>query len=256
MVSGVDQAIVEVVAERRRNPVGVSERGTALLCSIIGAFECATTDQGVWWNAERWLAAEAAWSERVRSRLDALASSLEERDGERWIKRGDVVAQDDSLSFFLAAMAWGFGPTGYGWRRTVDVLDGSGEDRVIAVVECMREVPPESPRDAFLGWSRGGEAKLVGVGTAFGSKLAYFAAYDRNAGRGPLIADRNTAWAIWAVAGISDSRGRADRYEEYVRWAEKAAATGGHHSDDVERALFVLGPGVIEAAKHKNPLVP
>ncbi len=93
------------------------------------------------------------------------------------------------------------------------------------------------------------EPRLVGEGhlaldTAFASKVAYFASFDRDRGRGPLIADLNTAWALWALAAIWDSRSRAALYADYVAWAERWAADLNCRPDDVERALFIIGPSI------------
>ena len=111
-------------------------------------------------------------------------------------------------------------------------------------VDTVRDEATISVAAAFRAWSWGGRAKLPGLGTAFASKVAYFAAYDREAGTGPLIADMNTAWSLWALAGVWDSRRTADHYADYVTWAEHQAIDLDCRSDDVERALFDLGPRI------------
>jgi hypothetical protein len=85
---------------------------------------------------------------------------------------------------------------------------------------------------------------LAGVDTAFASKVAYFGVYDRPGRAGPLIADRNTAWAFWALDGLWDIRATAAFYGRYVSTSEGWAEGSDWRSDDVERALFVLGPHV------------
>jgi hypothetical protein len=86
-----------------------------------------------------------------------------------------------------------------------------------------------------------GDAKLAGLNSAFASKIAYFVCCSSN-GAGPLIVDENAAWAAWALADIWDSRKGANNYDRYVRWAHDRAAELRCRPDDVERALFVLGP--------------
>jgi Putative 8-oxoguanine DNA glycosylase OGG-like protein len=61
---------------------------------------------------------------------------------------------------------------------------------------------------------------------------------------GPLIADTNTAWSLWALHGTWDSRNDGAQYSAYVAWSERLARLLGCRSDDVERALFALGPDV------------
>jgi hypothetical protein len=97
---------------------------------------------------------------------------------------------------------------------------------------------------AWRAWSRGGTAELRGLGAAFASKVAYFACYDRAGGTGPLIADQNTAWALWALAGIWDSRARQTTYGRYIETAGRWAGELGCRSDDIERALFTMGPHI------------
>lgn len=213
-------------------------------------FAIPTDHHAVRWNAEAWRNA-SAWDQRTRERVDRLARSLEGATGNHrgWVRiaRADVFAraEADPVDLFLAAMAWGFGPRGYGWRRTADIVAAVGEDAVAGAVNRLRAAAGEDgPRGAWRAWSRGGTAKLRGLDTAFASKVAYFACYDRAIGTGPLIADQNTAWALWALADIWDSRAREMKYGCYVESAERWAGELGCRSDDIERALFTMGPTI------------
>jgi hypothetical protein len=143
-------------------------------------------------------------------------------------------------------MAWGFGDRGYGCRRTADVVrDAGGEERVSTAIDALRTAyRRDGALDVWQAWSGRGPAKLRGVGTAFASKLAYFACFDAELEAGPLVADDNTAWGIWALADLSDSLRNADRYQRYVGWAEARARDLGCQPDDIERALFTIGPNV------------
>jgi hypothetical protein len=148
-------------------------------------------------------------------------------------------------------MAWGYGSVGWGWWRTARIINCNGEEAVGCAVEALQCAGGEGPACAWGAWSRGA-AKLHGLGTAFASKVAYFSSYDRTTGRGPLIVDLNTSWALWALAGISGSLARGRRYGEYVGWAEGQAAGLGCRSDDIERALFAIGPEVRQAWKRQG----
>ncbi len=164
----------------------------------------------------------------------------------RWrlISRADVFSRaGDPLDLFLAAMAWGFGNRGYGWRRTAGIINHAGEEQVVRAVESLRRAAADGPARTWSAWSRGGEAKMRGLDTAFASKVAYLACFDLARGRGPLIADLNTTWTLWALAGTWDSRKSAALYAKYVGWADRWADDLGCRSDDVERALFI-GPKI------------
>jgi len=219
-----------------------------LLQSAVEGFDCPTDDHGVSWHADIWRSGFASYP-TGREQLDVLAASPPQPPGTnpgwRKITRGDVFTVDEPLLLFLAAMAWGFGATGYGWRRTVDILVAAGADAVVKAMRILqRSYGDGGPGAAWTAFSAGGAAKVGGLGTAFASKIAYFACYDRQRGVGPLIADRNTAWAFWALADVWDSRGSATLYAHYVATAAEWAATLDSRPDDVERALFVIGPHV------------
>jgi hypothetical protein len=219
-----------------------------LLAAEIAAFRQPTDEHAVPWASRAWRDADA-WSIEARRRVTALHESLAGRscdDGCQLISRSDVFSRaGDPVDLFLAAMAWGFGNRGYGWRRTSNILNAAGEDGVAGAVNLLRgAVADGGPAGGWRAWSRAGDAKLRGLGTAFASKVAYFACFDRDLGSGPLIADLNTAWALWALAGTWDSRASAAGYAQYVEWSERQATDLSCRPDDIERALFTLGPEV------------
>ncbi len=222
--------------------------GLDLLVDALGRFAEPTDEHAVWWNVQAWSDAPS-WKHRTRARVLALGDTLDDgsrTDGWRLISRSDVFdRRGDSLDLFLAAMAWGFGNRGYGWRRTSDIINCAGEARVRRTVDELRRATTEHGYEAaWRAWSRNGEAKLQGLDTAFASKVAYFAAFDRSECTGPLIADLNTAWTMWVLTGMWDSRTSANLYRQYVEWAELQARSLHCRPDDIERALFALGPDV------------
>jgi hypothetical protein len=221
-----------------------------LLRAVINDFDCTTDGHGINWNAEAWQSGFATYgTDSDREQLDTLAAGLphvhNRHQGWRLITRRDVFAIGEPLTLFLAAMAWGFGPRGYGWRRTIDILTVAGDDAVVNAVRALQDANKNGgPEGVWQAFSDNHAAKLHGLGTAFASKVAYFACYDRRRDNGPLIADRNTAWAFWAIEDVWDIRASAARYGRYVTTATAWAGSLGSRSDDVERALFVLGPHV------------
>jgi hypothetical protein len=217
-----------------------------ILTRGIEALEVPTDDHSVRWNAKAWVEAEP-WSSGTRARLRDLAKTLDDgtsKDGWVQISRKDVFSRADLgwLDLFLAAMAWGFGVRGYGWYRTGHIIRKAGDVAVARAVEQLASAGRVGSSAAWQAWSPRGEAKLEGLGSAFASKVAYFAAFDRVSERGPLICDINTAWALWALGGIWDSRATADLYSQYVAWSEHWAVELRRRPDDIERALFTIGP--------------
>jgi hypothetical protein len=197
-VTGVEDAQRLVTARAHKTPL--DEGSVArILSATIDQFPEPTDQHAVWWNTDWWSDTDA-WSSENRGRIRALADALDDhsrKDGWRLISREFVFGLvDDPLELFLATMAWGFGERGYGWRRTSDIVNSVGEARVARAVENLRCACAQGPAAAWRAWSRGGEAKLPGLDTAFASKVAYFASFDRATGHGPLIADKNTSWAL------------------------------------------------------------
>ncbi len=247
-----DPELSDLVRARQRTDPADGSTVYPVLKRTIDGFDPKTDEHWVWWHGQAWADAPV-WSPDTRGRLQRLTDELSDGlrdDGWVRISRDDVFRQhasDEPLDLFLAAMAWGFGTVGYGWRRTADIINAAGEDEVRRAVACLRKVGAEDgAAEVWRAWSWGGSAKLRGLGTAFASKVAYFASFDRSQGSGPLIADINTAWALWALADIWDSRAGATHYCRYVSWAEQQAALLDCRSDDVERALFTLGRMVRE----------
>ena len=145
-------------------------------------------------------------------------------DGISWLSRKAVFGIDTSTSplpLFIATMAWGTGTAGYGWWRATDIAHRAGSvdvllDRLRRQIRAAREgtSPGEQADAAWRAWKE--SAKLARLDTAFVSKLAYFA--GNTEGRGPLIADRRTAWAAWAFSeDLGYTRTRRDRFVQYVK---------------------------------------
>ena len=248
----VSAELLRRVVEGRLQPCsdGDSPDAQLVLEAAIDQFRPANTeDQPVTWYGRRWLA-KPEWHSTTRNRIEALCDKLDpsKRNDALIITRRDVFDRcDDATDLFLAAMAWGFGATGYGCWRTAEMINPGGESREQRILEAVGAYR--------TAWSSGGAAavaqawtlgngKVAGLGPAFASKVAYFAVYERNSGAGPLIADINTTWSVWALGGIWDSRYSPGNYSDYVQWCERWAHALGRRSDDIERALFNVGPAI------------
>jgi len=101
----------------------------------------------------------------------------------------------------------------------------NGEASVESAVTAYRDAWHQGGAAALARAWTSGLGKIGGLGPASASKIAYFALYEREAKRGPLIADLNTAWAAWALGGIRDSRYDAEKYADYVDCANAGRLT-------------------------------
>jgi hypothetical protein len=237
------ELLASIVLRRRTNPTTIlSGEVLALLDDVFTSFEQRTDDQSIYWSPENWKKASALYVS------ESCSATLATRVP---ITRSDVFAlREDPLALFYGAMVFGFGTTGYGASRTSKLVTSNGIDRVRAFPPAIKEAYAIGALPTmFNSWRDGGSAKLRGLDTAFASKIAYFGIYDREVGDGPLIADINTAWAIWALAGIQNSLVSADAYARYVSTALEWAKQLGRRSDDIERCLFSLGKLVSAIAK-------
>jgi hypothetical protein len=219
----------------------------------ILAEEESIEEQGVRWDSDRWHEGIRRFpaGEWLIPRLDALAE-LSASDSKIRRRHLFALADGDTVNFYLAVMIWGFGEASYGWWRTGAIATAAGHERLALAVGELRKAASNGPGAAWDAWVNHEVAKLSGIGAAFASKLAHFAAFKRVSGRSPLIADANTALAVWALAGLWDSRVNRSKYCKYVDIAYQWADAEGCRPDEVERALFRLGPGVRQARKRSH----
>lgn len=183
--------------------------------------------------------------ERWRDALpaDAWAGGLGVRDvyradvfdvASRW-RAGEV----SSRALAAAALAWGFGPVGYGRFRTRLILEGDPNgERLDAALQGLRsEAPSESDlAGAFVAFRT--SSRIKGLGPSFFTKLLYFAGYRRGTGEvQPLILDAVVARNLPPEAGIVSKpfRWRSTEWLNYLRWA----ASQGEEPDHVEIRHFV-----------------
>lgn len=152
----------------------------------------------------------------------------------------DLKASVDPFVLFVAVMAWGYGPSGYAPARLERIAGEVGMDdlrgRLAAQIGAAKD-----PAEAWAAWHQ--SARIKHFGTAFASKLAYFAGtHPTTGGGGPLIADANVAWAMWAFTGLNNVREVGRVYLAYVEALQRWGS--GIRPDALERALFRLGPAI------------
>jgi hypothetical protein len=169
----------------------------------------------------------------------------------------EVGRRHGDIGSFIAAMIWGFGPTGYGPRRLTDMLTthrGANEPADVAA-EIMATARRDGAVAGFGALWSGGRTRVFKLGTAFGTKALYFAADATTPGETPLVLDQ----FVHAGAAKINERfhdacdvpdpgrymTRAD-YGNYCAWAAACGASSGTTPDGVEYALFALGQGRID----------
>jgi hypothetical protein len=209
----------------------------------VGELGESTLDQGVWWAPGRWRDHEDLAP--LRSALDTAADASETaQDSWKVIRRRHVfaLASGDPLVFFAAAMAWGHGDRGLGPTRTARIVTSAGDDlapRIEAISLAARN-------GAADGWDalHDPATRLKYLGPSFGTKLTYFAGYGAPVASPPLIADLNTAWAMWDLIKLRRSAERRSTYLDYVAAAVEWSRELCCQPHDVELALFHVGKEV------------
>jgi hypothetical protein len=204
--------------------------------ALPGEVRAITVDIGRWRPA----LPESAWPEGF-----AADSTVWRQDvfdvAERWRRR-----EATALQLASAALAWGFGVTGYGrWRtRSVFGQDPGGLRLADSIGGLRGECPTEADvLDAYERFFKG-PGHLAGLGPSFFSKIIYFAGYRRGAGGvQPLILDKVVAGRLPGEAGAAnryDSGWWPSTWRDYLYWAAKQATRPEYNGepDHVEMDLF------------------
>jgi hypothetical protein len=199
-------------------------------------------DHEVRWSPDKWQMPRLAKAAEIAERH---ASS---GGGDRLLlSRRNVIdiaksAEDVAVSF-VVAMIWGFGDTGYGPYRVNAILENAGTNLRprLESIKAAAQQDAGTARDEYIKTS-----KMRGLGPAFGSKFAYFMAFANgipSTPAPPLIADINTSWAVWDLAGLDGSVRKRAGYVKYVDLVSHWAG-GKWRMDEVELALFEIGKTV------------
>lgn len=151
--------------------------------------------------------------------------------------------QRSTVDVVVASMAWGYGPIGYGPRRTSAILAADPAlTRLDAALRPLRadQLDVGSLVSAYASLMRGRTNWVRGLGPAFVTKLLYFAGYRRGSDQvQPLILDSVVARRLPAEAGTASNRTGgwgSEQWLDYLRWAHRRA--DGGEPDGVEMALF------------------
>ena len=217
--------------------------GQAAVVAKVGVLrkKCNVMDHEVRWNPE-------IWNSQVLGPFDAQISKLADNsrtDGEKkLISRDQVIRLSESAEdVFIGSMIFGYGPIGYGPTRVGRVVKENKD--LIERLQMQYVAAAIGPSESWMSHTK--TDRLTYLGPAFATKFAYFAARKQGVkGVVPLIADINTSWAMWWLAGIPRSVEGHDNYLKYVNLAHAWGRdlTGGFGADEIERAIFELGKGM------------
>jgi hypothetical protein len=150
---------------------------------------------------------------------------------------------------YVAASVWGSGTSPREVTRRVRAFAGGAEarqavgERLTAAVEVLLREGPVIAYDTLHG---AGRFKVTEIGPSFGTKLLYFAGFDRMSGpQEPLILDRYVAQALNWLCGFDwptqQGGWSVKQYATYLSLAHAWADEWGTRPDVVERSLFAVG---------------
>ena len=193
------------------------------------------------WNPESWKTPSLRIFD---SQFSKFAEKCRPNGNRKFISRGEVIAFSDSVEdLFIGSMIFGYGPIALGPTRVGRVIDENPD-----LIALLHRQYAASAIGASRSWmSHTNVDRVMYLGPAFATKFAYFAARKQGAdGVIPLIADVNTSWAMWWLAGIPRSVEEHDNYMKYINlahaWGDELS--GDYGADETERAIFKLGQGM------------
>ena len=147
---------------------------------------------------------------------------------------------------FIAAMVWGYGPSGYGPFRTCRVLASNPDAprRLLEAAEAARDRGPLAGFDVLAA------APLKYLGVAFSTKYLYYcsrAVSHLHEGRtAPILDSVMSRWmARYARATFSLSTHDSLGYRRYVNLLEQWGAALDLPADVVEERIYVAATPVM-----------
>jgi hypothetical protein len=192
--------------------------------------------QCVVWELRPW---QRAWKkaglEQSSTTLEEFAEAVAQEGLTRRLVRG---FGKDPERLLIAAMAWGFGTTGYGGFRAATMLGHL--ETIEAIVATARSGTAEEAYRRL--WDRHRTA-VPYLGTAFGTKLLYFAGNRGTRRPRPLIYDANV-WRGLRAMGHDfppPASVTTPRYIAYLELVERVAKRVQVSPDVVEYTLFCTG---------------
>jgi hypothetical protein len=193
------------------------------------------------WNPESW---KTPSLQMFQPQISMFATKCRQENGKHNISRQDVLSLSSSVEdVFIGSMIFGYGPIALGPTRVGRVISENPD-----LIGKLHRQYVAAANGASRSWmSHADVDRVMYLGPAFATKFAYFAARKQGAnGVIPLIADENTSWAMWWLAGIPRSVEQHDSYIEYVNlahaWGDELP--GDYGADEIERAIFKLGQGM------------
>ena len=193
------------------------------------------------WNPLSW---EREGLKRFNPQISKFAAECRQVGNQCVISRQDVLTLSESVEdVFIGAMIFGYGPIGYGPSRVERIVQINHD--LIVKLNRQYKAAVGGPGESWVSHTQ--DDPVIYLGPAFATKFAYFAARKQQSDRTvPLIADKNTSWAMWRIAGIPRSVELHDGYMAYVDLAHTwgAEIDDDYGADEIERALFTLGQGL------------
>ena len=193
------------------------------------------------WNPESW---KTESLQMFQHQISMFATKCRQENGKHNISRQDVLSLSSSVEdVFIGSMIFGYGPIALGPTRVGRVISENPD-----LIGKLHRQYVAAVNGASRSWKSHTDVdRVTYLGPAFATKFAYFAARKQGAnGVIPLIADENTSWAMWWLAGIPQSVEQHDSYMEYVNlahaWGDELS--GDYGADEIERAIFKLGQGM------------
>ena len=147
-----------------------------------------------------------------------------------------------AVQTYVASAAWGSDTKVQTVKRRGRVLAVERlDERLAEAVQLLRQDGPVAVYEAL----HGNRNIIRDLGPSFGTKVWYFAGYDRTTvDRQPLILDRYVADALNRVCGYAwpETNWSTSQYDQYLDIAHSWASDwGGIEPDVIERCLFNVG---------------
>jgi hypothetical protein len=198
------------------------------------------------------------WAGVLGENLPLAAALTQEVEQYGGIRRSFVhaLAEADPVELFLAAMAWGFGPTPYGPARVRKMMTTPSFATNVGQI-----VVDAQTAGAAAGWtSLLSTNKIPGLGMAYGTKLLYFAAYTSACpGPRPLVLDQFVRAALVSIGAHIPGEGVLWRndYFTYLTLAEGWAADPAWNEspEAVECALFSAGKTIANGTEEDDEAI-
>ncbi len=183
------------------------------------------------WPRDRWLRMLPEHAEFLRALPAVLDREAVRAYGLRATETPALAAEA-----FIAVMAWGYGDVGFGPFRTARALGETPEapNRLFSIATTLANGGPLAAYRRLAS-----DARLIGLGPAFGTKFLYFTQPD-GAPKPALILDRLVARWLVCEAGVEldPVPWSGSTYRRYLELMHEWAALIGCRPDELEYCMF------------------